>query len=129
MVVRQTSTQSLEVTVPNTGESFWIYMTVVFKDKSGAIIDGPLFSKCEVKHLSEYNKCCLFLPNKLCEVGMDCFCISSQLKSCFIRLCFCLIYLLDGISSRDGILSFSSFFTPLKMIELTKACEVGLVVK
>ena len=68
MVVRQTSTQSLEVTVPNTGESFWIYMTVVFKDKSGAIIDGPLFSKCEVKHLSEYDKCCLFLPNKLCEV-------------------------------------------------------------
>ena len=54
LVVRKTSTKSLEVTVPNIGESFWIYMTVVFKDKSGTIIDGPIFSKCEIKHLSEY---------------------------------------------------------------------------
>lgn len=66
MAVQRPSTNRLKATFPNIGESMWIYMTVVFKDNSRAIVNGPIFSKCEIKHFSKsIRKSCIILTDML----------------------------------------------------------------
>ena len=48
LTVKQPSVNSVEATIDNLKDSMVIYSTVVFEDISGAIVNGPIFSKYEI---------------------------------------------------------------------------------
>ena len=47
--VNRPSTNRLDVTIDNLEGSMAIYLTVVFQDRSGTIVNGPIYSKYELE--------------------------------------------------------------------------------
>ena len=49
LIIKQPSLNQLEAIIENVEESMLIYLTVVFKNNAGTIINGPIFSKYEIE--------------------------------------------------------------------------------
>ena len=49
IIVRQPSTNKINVTILDFKEPMLLYLTVVFMDMSGQITSGPIFSKYDIK--------------------------------------------------------------------------------
>ena len=49
LTVKHPSVDKVEATIDNLKDSMVIYLTVVFKDNSGAIVSGPIYSKYEIE--------------------------------------------------------------------------------
>ena len=49
LTINRPPVNRFEVTIENIEESMWVYLTVVFQNKAGAIVNGPIFSKYEIE--------------------------------------------------------------------------------
>ena len=49
LTVKRQSENQLEAIIENIEDSMMIYLTVVFKDNVGAIVNGPIYSKYEIE--------------------------------------------------------------------------------